>query len=104
MRIVRIDVFAKSYTLAGGTFSMSGGKSASVQDATIVRVATDDGIVGWGEQCGFSPRYLAAHGEGARAGLKLIGPAVIGLDPRAVQRVYDAMDGTLKGHDYAKAA
>jgi L-alanine-DL-glutamate epimerase-like enolase superfamily enzyme len=104
MRIVRIDVFAKSYTIVGGTFSMSGGKSASQQDATIVRVATDDGIVGWGEQCGFSPRYLAAHGEGARATLALVAPAVIGLDPRAVQRVYDAMDGALKGHGYGKSA
>src|SRR6266404_3673011 len=104
MRIVRIDVFAKSYKIAGGTFAMSGGKTASEQDATIVRIETDDGIVGWGEQCGFSPRYLAAHGEGARAALALMAPAVIGLDSRAVQRVYDAMDGALKGHDYAKSA
>ena len=104
MRIVRIDIFAKSYTIAGGTFSMSGGKSASKQDSTIVRIETDDGIVGWGEQCGFSPRYLASHGEGARAALALMAPTVIGLDPRAVQRVYDAMDGALKGHDYAKSA
>jgi len=104
MRIVRIDVFAKTYRIAGGSFSMSGGKSASEQDSTIVRIETDDGLVGWGEQCGFSPRYLAAHGEGARAALALMAPAVIGLDPRAVQRVYDAMDGALKGHDYAKSA
>lgn len=104
MRITRVDIFAKTYNLAGGAFSMSGGKSAVQQDATIVRVETDAGIVGWGEQCGFSPRYLAAHGEGARAGLARMAPAVIGLDPRAVQRVYDAMDGALKGHLYAKSA
>jgi L-alanine-DL-glutamate epimerase-like enolase superfamily enzyme len=104
MRIVRIDVFAKTYTVVGGSFAMSGGKAASQQDSTIVRIETDEGIVGWGEQCGFSPRYLAAHGEGARAALALMAPAAIGLDPRAVQRVYDAMDGALKGHDYAKSA
>ena len=104
MRIARIDVFAKAYTIAGGAFSMSGGKTASVQDATIVRVETETGLVGWGEQCGFSPRYIATHGEGARAALALMAPAVIGLDPRAVQRVYDAMDGALKGHQYAKSA
>jgi L-alanine-DL-glutamate epimerase-like enolase superfamily enzyme len=104
MRIARVDVFQKSYTIAGGTFSMSGGKSATVQDATIVRLQTDDGLVGWGEQCGFSPRYLAAHGEGTRATLAMVAPAVIGLDPRAVQRVYDAMDGALKGHEYGKSA
>jgi L-alanine-DL-glutamate epimerase-like enolase superfamily enzyme len=104
MRITRVDIFAQRYTIAGGSFSMSGGKSASEQDSTIVRVETDAGIVGWGEQCGFSPRYLAAHGEGARAGLALMAPAVLGLDPRRIQRVYDAMDGALKGHLYAKSA
>jgi L-alanine-DL-glutamate epimerase-like enolase superfamily enzyme len=104
MRITRVDVFALRYRIAGGSFSMSGGKSASEQDSTIVRVETDDGLVGWGEQCGFSPRYLASYGEGTRAGLARIAPAVIGLDPRQVQRVYDAMDGALKGHGYAKCA
>jgi L-alanine-DL-glutamate epimerase-like enolase superfamily enzyme len=103
MRIARVDVFAQRYTIAGGTFSMSGGKSAAQQDSTIVRVETDDGLVGWGEQCGFSPRYLAAYGEGTRSAFNLIGPAVIGLDPRQIQLVYDAMDGALKGHAYAKA-
>lgn len=104
MRIARIDVFAQRYTIVGGTFSMSGGKSAAQQDSTIVRVQTDEGLVGWGEQCGFSPRYLAAYGDGVRSALGLIGPAVIGLDPRQVQRVYDAMDGALRGHAYTKAA
>jgi len=103
MRIARIDVFAQRYTITGGTFSMSGGKSAAQQDSTIVRVETDDGLIGWGEQCGFSPRYLAAHAEGVRSALTLIAPAVIGLDPRQVQHVYDAMDGALKGHAYTKA-
>ena len=104
MRITRVDVFAKSYKLSRGPFVMSGGKVASEQDATIVRLETDTGLVGWGEQCGFSPRYIAAHGPGARAALALLAPAVIGLDPRLVQRVYDTMDGELKGHEYAKAA
>jgi L-alanine-DL-glutamate epimerase-like enolase superfamily enzyme len=103
MRISRIDVFAQRYTIVGGKFSMSGGKSAAQQDSTIVRVETDDGLVGWGEQCGFSPRYLAAYGEGVRSALGLIAPAVLGLDPRQIQRVYDAMDGALKGHAYTKA-
>jgi L-alanine-DL-glutamate epimerase-like enolase superfamily enzyme len=102
MRITKIDVFAQRYTIVGGKFSMSGGKSAAQQDSTIVRVETDEGLVGWGEQCGFSPRYLAAFGEGVRSALRLIAPAVIGRDPRQVQLVYDAMDGALKGHAYAK--
>jgi L-alanine-DL-glutamate epimerase-like enolase superfamily enzyme len=102
MRITKIDVFAQRYTIVGGKFAMSGGKSAAQQDSTIVRVETDQGLIGWGEQCGFSPRYLAAYGEGVRSALGLIAPAVLGLDPRQVQLVYDAMDGALKGHAYTK--
>ena len=56
MQIQRVDVFAKTYTLAAGPFKMSGGKIATEQDATIVRLETDSGHVGFGEQCGFSPR------------------------------------------------
>ena len=84
MRIVRIDVFAKTYKVAGGTFAMSGGKAASQQDSTIVRIETDEGIIGWGEQCGFSPRYLAAYGEGTRAALALMAMATGTLTTRTI--------------------
>jgi L-alanine-DL-glutamate epimerase-like enolase superfamily enzyme len=103
-RIIRVDVHAFTYTIAGGTFAMSGGKTAAQQDATIVRVETEDGLVGWGEQCGFSPRYLASHGAGVRAAMTLLAPAVLGQDARHVQLVGDAMDGALKGHHDAKSA
>ncbi|MBT6077999.1 MAG: mandelate racemase/muconate lactonizing enzyme family protein, partial [Oceanospirillaceae bacterium] len=33
-----------------------------------------------------------------------IAPAILGLDPRRVDRVYDAMDAALVGHSHAKAA
>jgi L-alanine-DL-glutamate epimerase-like enolase superfamily enzyme len=92
------------YTLAGGSFSMSGGRVASEQDATVVRVETDDGLVGWGEQCVFSPNFLPAHGGGARATLELLAPAVLGADPRQVEVVYARMDAAVKGHAYAKSA
>src|SRR5689334_3833799 len=35
--------------------------------------------------------------------MALLAPAVLGMDPRSVQRVYDAMDSALKGHEYAKS-
>jgi L-alanine-DL-glutamate epimerase-like enolase superfamily enzyme len=92
------------YTLAGGSFTMSGGRVASEQDATIVRVETDEGLVGWGEQCVFSPNFLPAHGGGARATLELLAPAVLGADPRQVEVVYARMDAAVKGHAYAKSA
>jgi L-alanine-DL-glutamate epimerase-like enolase superfamily enzyme len=104
MRITRVSVFAVRYTLAGGTFRMSGGRVASEQDATVVRVETDDGYIGYGEQAVFSANFLPAHGAGARAALTLLAPALLGADPRQVDVVYARMDGALKGHAYAKVA
>src|SRR3954462_166595 len=104
IRIRRVDVYAVRYTLAGGTFAMSGGRVASGQDATVVRLETDDGLVGWGEQAVFSPNFLPAHGGGARATLELLAPAVLGADPRQVELVYARMDAAVKGHPYAKSA
>jgi L-alanine-DL-glutamate epimerase-like enolase superfamily enzyme len=104
MRIRRVQVYAVRYTLAGGAFTMSGGRVASEQDATVVRVETDDGLVGWGEQCVFSPNFLPAHGGGARATIALLAPAVLGADPRQVELVYARMDAAVKGHAYAKSA
>lgn len=90
--------------MVGGKFVISGGKIASSQDSTIVRIETDNGLVGWGEQCVFSPGYLVAHGEGARAALTLLAPALIGMDPTQIEIVYQKMETTLSGHYYAKAA
>jgi L-alanine-DL-glutamate epimerase-like enolase superfamily enzyme len=104
MKITRISVYAVRYTLAGGMFRMSGGRVASEQDATVVRVETDDGYIGYGEQAVFSANFLPAHGAGTRAALGLLAPAVLGADPRQVDVVYALMDGALKGHPYAKVA
>jgi len=103
MKITRIDVFKFTYSIVGGSFSMSGGKRAESQDSTIVKMSTDEGIVGWGEQCAFSPNYIAAHGDGARAAVQLLAPALLGQDPRQIEVVYQRMNDTLMGHPYAKS-
>ncbi len=104
MRLVRIDVFKFTYSLARGSFTLSGGRVATTQDSTIVKLTTDDGLAGWGETCPFTPNYLPAHGEGARAAIREIGPALIGLDPRLVEVVSARMNHALMGHVYAKSA
>lgn len=104
MKIQKIEVFQKKYTMVGGKFVISGGKVAVEQDSTIVRIETDEGLIGWGEQCVFSPSYLIAHGDGARAALNLLAPAILGMDPRTPEIVFTAMERTMKGHYYAKAA
>jgi muconate cycloisomerase len=77
----------------------------------LVRVEDDTGTVGWGEATA-----LASWGgdHGRRGGETpatvrhvvetLLGPAVVGLEPFALQRAAAAMEARLRGHTYAKAA
>lgn len=104
MKIARIDVFQKRYTLASSRYAWSGGNAIYDLDSTIVRIATDEGVVGFGETCPLGPAYLPAFAGGARAGAKEIAPHLIGMDPRDVRRVYQRMDAALVGHPYAKSA
>ena len=103
MRISRVDTFVYDLNYVHGEYVMSGGRVIRRLASTVVRVTTDEGIVGWGEVCPLGPAYLPAHAEGARAALRELGPAVVGLDPTNIGAVNDAMDAALRGHAYAKS-
>lgn len=83
---------------------MSGGRKSAGQDATVVRIDTADGLVGWGEQCVFTPSFLPGYGPGTRAVLGLLAPAVIGADPCQVEIVHARMEAAVSGYPYAKSA
>ena len=103
MKITRILAYRVELPLHEGRYSWSGGNSVDVFDSTVVRVETDEGIVGHGEVCPLGPTYLPSYAEGVRAGLAKIAPSLIGLDPRNTTLLYRAMDKALKGHPYAKS-
>src|SRR3982751_5069101 len=103
MKIARIFAHRVELPLHEGSYRWSGGKSVTVIDSTIVGVETDDGIVGYGEVCPLGPFYLPAYAEGVRAGLRELGPHLIGLDPRELAKLNHRMDAALKGHPYVKA-
>ncbi len=103
MKITRIDVFGFRYTVAGGAFALSGGRVMRSLDSTLVKVSTEAGLAGWGEHAPI-PGYMVAHAEGARAAIRELAPALLGLDPRQVEVVYARMDQVLQGHAYAKSA
>ncbi|MBM3676807.1 MAG: mandelate racemase [Actinobacteria bacterium] len=104
MRAVRIDVFGYDLSYVHGRYVMSGGRVIEVLPSTVVRVTTEEGIEGFGEVCPLGPAYLPAFGEGARAALRLLTPAVLGLDVCNLGAVTAAMDRALMGHGYAKSA
>src|SRR2546421_2022514 len=103
MKITRIFAHRVELPLREGSYKWSGGKSVSVFDSTIVGVETDSGIVGWGEVCPLGPFYLPAYAEGVRAGLRELGPHLIGEDPRQLTRLNCKMDAAMKGHSYVKS-
>lgn len=103
MKITRILAYRVELPLHEGSYKWSGGKSISVFDSTIVRVETDTGLIGLGEVCPLGPFYLPAYAEGVRAGLRELGPHLIGRDPRELTKLNHHMDAVLKGHPYVKS-
>ena len=103
MKITRILAFRVELPLHEGSYKWSGGKGVTVFDSTIVRVETDAGLVGHGEVCPLGPFYLPAYAEGVRAGLRELGPHLLGADPRQLGKLNRLMDATLKGHPYVKS-
>jgi L-alanine-DL-glutamate epimerase-like enolase superfamily enzyme len=104
MKISRIAVHRVDLPLREGAYRWAGGLEVRVFDSTLVRIETDAGLVGVGEVCPLGPVYLPAFAEGARAGIAKIAPALVGEDPRQVERIGRRMDLVLKGHPYAKSA
>jgi L-alanine-DL-glutamate epimerase-like enolase superfamily enzyme len=104
MKITRILAFRVELPLHETTYKWSGGKLVTVFDSTIVRVETDAGLVGHGEVCPLGPFYLPAYAGGVRAGLRELGPHLLGEDPRQLMRLNHTMDAALKGHPYVKSA
>jgi L-alanine-DL-glutamate epimerase-like enolase superfamily enzyme len=104
MKIVAVEVFGYDLSYVHGSYVMSGGRVIESLPSTVVRVTTDEGHSGFGETCPLGTAYLPAHGAGARAALRELAPAVLGLDPRATSLVGDRMDAALLGHGYAKSA
>ena len=103
MKITAIRAYQVDLPLHEGSYKWSGGNVVTVFDSTVVAVETDEGITGYGEVCPLGPAYLPAYAAGVRAGLKEIGPKLLGLDPRDLGVLNRRMDQALRGHPYVKS-
>jgi cis-L-3-hydroxyproline dehydratase len=103
MKITHIFAHRVELPLHETTYKWSGGKSVTVFDSTIVGVETDAGLIGYGEVCPLGPFYLPAYADGVRAGLRELGPHLLGEDPRQLVKLNRKMDAALKGHPYVKS-
>jgi cis-L-3-hydroxyproline dehydratase len=101
--IERITAWMVHLPYVEGTYRMSGDRITTGMDALVVRLVDDDGTVGIGESGTIGVTYDAAYPGGQIAGLDLLGPSVLGCDPRSPQSVARAMHRAMSGHPYAKA-
>ena len=70
MRIGRVHIFGYDLRYAHGEYVMSGGRTITSLESTIVKLETDDGRAGYGETCPLGSTYLPAHAAGARAAIE----------------------------------
>lgn len=104
MKITRLLAYQVDLPLREGSYNWSGGKSVSVFDSTVLRIETDEGLVGHGEVCPLGPTYLPAYAAGVRAGLAELAPHLLGADPLLLGPLNRLMESRLKGHPYVKSA
>ena len=105
MTVIRaVDVYGYELSYVHGSYTMSSGRRIDTLPSTVVRITTTSGVEGFGEVCPLGETYLPAFGEGARAALRQIAPALIGVDAGNLAVVSAAMDDALMGHAYAKSA
>ena len=103
MKITKLTVYHIDLPLEHPYWLSGGRLKFEVLDATLVKMETDEGLVGWGEGTPWGHTYVPAHGPGIRAGIETMAQFVLGLDPRCVLDVERAMDLALPGHLYAKS-
>jgi L-alanine-DL-glutamate epimerase-like enolase superfamily enzyme len=104
LKISSIAVYRVELPVGEGSYNWSNANTVSVFDSTVVEIATDAGITGWGEVCPLGSAYLPSYPAGARAGIQELAPKLIGLDPRDLGVINLRMDAAMRGHPYVKSA
>lgn len=104
MKIQSIEIYGYKLSYAHGQYVMSGGRAATHQDSTLVRIVTDAGLEGWGETATLSGTYLPTFHGSTRAALQELAPHLLGLDPTNTTLIGRTMNGVLLGHLNAKSA
>ena len=78
-QITRVAAYRQWQPFAAGPYVCRGHREEG-SDSTTVVLTTADGSVGLGEIAPLGSFYSAAFADGARAGIALLAPLLIGLD------------------------
>lgn len=102
MKISEAHLYEFDLPVKNGPYRMAD-SDISFLSTIIVKLVSNDGIIGWGETCPLGPTYAESHAGGAIAALKVIAADLVGTDvlPNVI---HNRMDRSLNGHNYAKSA
>lgn len=104
MKITRIETIPVNVPLKPGLTTKTAHGEHVTSPYVVVRVHTDEGIVGLGEAT-LSPRWSGETSPGCVAAIEgLIAPALIGEDPTQLSSLRRTIDGVIKLNPFTKAA
>ena len=101
MKITKVTLWKLPLT-SHNDYHMAEGKSCLTTDSMIVRIDTDTGLSGWGENCPI-PHYLPAYAEGVQPALDYMMTEILGAEPLGAESLMAQLDKYLIGHNYAKS-
>jgi L-alanine-DL-glutamate epimerase-like enolase superfamily enzyme len=104
MKITRIEAIPVRVPLKKGMSTKTAHGEHVVSEYAIVRVFTDDGLIGLGEAT-VAPRWTGETSASCVATIdQLIGPALVGADPLDITRARQTIDLVVKQNPFTKAA
>ncbi len=108
MRITRVEIYPLTKIRYQGIWRLSrgvaGGPDMKWGFNVIVRLRTDEGLVGWGEVGPINPYQGETTWSIAVALERFYGPLLIGRDPWDVGSLHVAMEGILPDNPHARTA
>jgi cis-L-3-hydroxyproline dehydratase len=103
MKIARVTAWSVHLPYVEGVYRMAGDRVTTGMDAVVVRVVADDGSIGLGESGTVGVTFDAQNLAGQIAGITMLAPVLLGLDPRSPRAVHRKMTAAMTGHPYVKS-
>src|SRR6516165_3831299 len=104
MKITRLESIPVNVPLKAGMTTKTAHGVHAESPYVILRIHTDEGLIGLGEAT-VAPRWSGETSAGCVAAIEgLIGPELVGEDPRRITLLRQKMDRCLKLNPFTKAA
>ena len=104
MKITRVEAIPICVPLKKGMTARTAHGEHVVSDYVVLRVHTDEGLVGLGEAT-LAPRWTGETAAGCIAAIEgILGPALAGHDPTRIAALRRRLDRELKLNPFTKAA